>query len=186
MGMTRRLNHYDNPAWHPWLLLAWVGAVLIAGGIACQIVQLIVSIRDRNHLENRDLTGDPWDARTLEWSIPSPAPFYNFAVIPQVRERDAFTGMKENGIAAHQPPRYADIHMPRNTSAGLFVGIFSAVFGFAAIWHIWWLAAAGLLGVILTVVLRSFKANIDYIVTAAEIARLERPHSPDLTLKAAE
>ncbi|WP_434800222.1 hypothetical protein, partial [Escherichia coli] len=49
-------------------------------------IQIYVSIRDR-HL-NRDLTGDPWGGRTLEWSISSPAPFYNFAVEPQVKARD--------------------------------------------------------------------------------------------------
>jgi cytochrome o ubiquinol oxidase subunit 1 len=186
MGMTRRLNHYDNPAWHPWLLIAWVGAMMIAAGIGCQIVQLIVSIRDRNLAENRDLTGDPWDGRTLEWSTPSPTPFYNFAVTPEVHELDAFTAMKANGTAHQRPAHYADIHMPRNTSAGLFVGIFSAVLGFGLIWYIWWLAVVGLLGMVVTIILRSFDTDIDYYVKADEVARIEHAHSPEMLLKAAE
>ena len=90
LGMTRRMNHYSNPAWHPWLLLAEVGAILIAAGIACQIAQIVVSIRDHAKLENLDLTGDPWDGRTLEWSTTSPPPVYNFAVTPRVSSIDAF------------------------------------------------------------------------------------------------
>jgi cytochrome o ubiquinol oxidase subunit I len=186
MGMTRRLNHYDNPAWHPWLLVAAAGAVLIACGIGCQLVQLLVSIRDRDRAENRDLTGDPWDGRTLEWAIASPPPFYNFAVTPQVHELDAFTHMKEDGTAGSRPARYGDIHMPRNTSAGLFVAIFSFVLGFGAIWYIWWMAALGLFGVFATVILRSFDNDIDYVLPAAEVARMEAHYAPDLALKAAE
>ncbi|WP_264816616.1 cbb3-type cytochrome c oxidase subunit I, partial [Gluconobacter kondonii] len=67
-GMTRRINHYDNPAWHPWMLIAEVGAVLILFGVVCQLMQIFVSIRDCNKPENRDFTGDPWNGRTLEWS----------------------------------------------------------------------------------------------------------------------
>jgi cytochrome o ubiquinol oxidase subunit I len=186
MGMTRRMNHYDNPAWHPWLILAWVGAMMIACGIGCQIVQLVVSVMNRNREENRDLTGDPWDGRTLEWATPSPTPFYNFTVTPHVHELDAFTAMKENGSLARGQPQYEDIHMPRNTSAGLFVGLFSAVLGFSLIWYIWWLAALGLLGVVATVILRSFDTDIDYILTAAEVAEMERSQSLDLMPKAAE
>ena len=88
MGMTRRLQHYDDLAWQPWLLVAAVGAVVILAGIVCQIVQLVVSIRAREQL--RDVTGDPWNGRTLEWSTASPPPAWNFAVLPRVAERDAY------------------------------------------------------------------------------------------------
>lgn len=183
MGMTRRVNHYDNPAWHPWLVIAEVGAIIIACGIGCMVVQLIVSIRNRERVENRDTTGDPWDGRTLEWSTASPPPFYNFAVLPEVRERDAFTHMK--AAAAKPAARYSDIHMPRNTSAGIFIGLFSFVLGFGAIWAIWWLAAAGLIGVLATVIMRSFDDDIDYVLPGSEVARIEQGSSPDL-VKAAE
>ena len=68
LGMTRRMQHYDVAAWRPWLIVAAVGAVLILVGIVCQIMQLVVSIRDREEL--RDRTGDPWDGRSLEWATP--------------------------------------------------------------------------------------------------------------------
>ena len=171
MGMTRRLNSYDNPDWHFPLIVAAIGAAIIACGIACQLLQIFVSIKNRH--QNIDETGDPWGGRTLEWSIPSPAPFYNFAHIPVVEERDAFWHMKENGVSEQKPAEYQDIHMPKNTSAGFFIGIIAAVFGFALIWHIWWLAIAAGVGIFITMVLRTFNDDIDYYVPAAEVERIE-------------
>jgi cytochrome o ubiquinol oxidase subunit 1 len=175
MGMTRRLNHYDNPDWHPWLMFAWVGAVLIAIGIACQVLQLVVSIRDRNLPQNRDVTGDPWDGHTLEWATSSPPASYNFAIIPDVRELDAFAEMKSRKNQAK--PVYRDIHMPSNTSAGLFVAMFSLVLGFAAVWHIWWLAIVGLVGAIGTVIIYSFQKNEGFYIPAATVAAIEEKRS---------
>src|SRR3954447_2878154 len=87
MGMTRRMQHYDNPAWQPWLIVAMVGTVVILGGIVCQVVQLVVSIRARDKLR---VTGDPWNGRTLEWATASPPPAWNFAFAPNVTGKDAF------------------------------------------------------------------------------------------------
>ncbi|GAN85822.1 cytochrome o ubiquinol oxidase subunit I [Komagataeibacter intermedius] len=180
-GMTRRMNHYDNPEWHPWLLIAEVGAVLIACGIVCQLTQLYVSIRDRNLAENRDLTGDPWNARTLEWSTSSPPPFYNFAILPEVHELDAFAHDKEAGIDTRQAGgNYQPIHMPKNTACGFLIGAFSFVMGFGAIWYIWWLAAVGLIGVIATVIARSSDNDVDYYVPVSEVARIEQEHTHNL------
>jgi cytochrome o ubiquinol oxidase subunit I len=172
MGMTRRLNHYDNPQWHPWLLLAEVGAVLIAIGIAHQLAQLYVSIRDRHLPENRDVTGDPWDGRTLEWSTSAPPAAYNFAVIPHVHELDAFTHMKETG-KAYASDGFEDIHMPSNTSAGIFIAVFSLVLGFAGIWHIWWLAIAGLIGVLVTVIMYASRDDDGYYIPAETVRMIE-------------
>ncbi|KVU79948.1 cytochrome ubiquinol oxidase subunit I [Burkholderia ubonensis] len=175
MGMTRRLNHYDNPAWHPWLLVAAFGAVLIAIGIACQLLQLVVSIRNRNLPQSRDTTGDPWGGRTLEWATTSPPPAYNFATIPQVRTLDAFADMKARGEGQGKRAAYRDIHMPSNTSAGLFVGVFSLALGFALVWHIWWLAIAGLAGIVATLVIYSSRNNDGYYIPASTVRRFEEP-----------
>jgi cytochrome o ubiquinol oxidase subunit 1 len=177
MGMTRRLNHYDNRAWHPWLLVAEVGAVLIAIGIAHQIAQLYVSIRDRHLPENRDLTGDPWGGRTLEWSTSSPPPAYNFAIVPMVHELDEFSYLKESGARTRTKRVYTDIHMPANTSTGLLIGAFSLVLGFAGVWYIWWLALVGLLGIVVMVIVRSADDKIDYYIPADTVRRIEDPHS---------
>ncbi|KWZ35695.1 MULTISPECIES: cytochrome o ubiquinol oxidase subunit I [Burkholderia] len=173
MGMTRRLNHYDNPAWHPWLLVAAFGAVLIAIGIACQLLQLVVSIRNRNLPAYRDTTGDPWGGRTLEWATSSPPADYNFAVIPQVRTLDAYADMKARGEGRPNPAAIRDIHMPSNTCAGLVIAIFSLVLGFALVWHIWWMAIGGLVGIIATLVIYSSRDNDGYYIPASTVRKTE-------------
>ncbi|MGF6642628.1 cytochrome o ubiquinol oxidase subunit I [Paraburkholderia sp. GAS82] len=173
MGMTRRLNHYDNPAWHPWLIAAACGVVFIALGVVCQVLQVIVSVRNRKLPEYRDATGDPWDGRTLEWATASPPPVYNFATIPVVHELDAFTHMKETGQGLGKVAVYRDIHMPSNTSAGLFIGIFSLLLGFAGVWHITWLAVAALVAIMATVIGRSFGDNDGYMIPAETVRRIE-------------
>ncbi|KWF23791.1 cytochrome o ubiquinol oxidase subunit I [Burkholderia pseudomultivorans] len=177
MGMTRRLNHYDNPAWHPWLLVAAFGAVLIAIGIGCQLLQLVVSIRNRNLPAYRDTTGDPWGGRTLEWATTSPPADYNFAVIPQVRTLDAYADMKARGDGRPNPATFRDIHMPSNTCAGLVIGVFSLVLGFAMVWHIWWLAIAGLVGIVATLVVYSSRDNDGYYIPASTVRKIEEKQS---------
>jgi cytochrome o ubiquinol oxidase subunit 1 len=78
MGATRRLDHYSaSLGWQPLFIVSAIGAAIISAGVGIFILQIIVSIIKRK--DNIDYTGDPWNGRTLEWSIPSPAPFYNFA-----------------------------------------------------------------------------------------------------------
>ncbi|WP_299491599.1 cytochrome o ubiquinol oxidase subunit I [uncultured Shewanella sp.] len=175
MGMTRRLSHYDpTTGWQPLLLVALSGAVLIMFGIGCQLVQLYVSIRDR-HL-NQDVTGDPWDGRTLEWATSSPPANYNFPFTPVVEDRDCFWDEKEknNGKRVKETREYVDIHMPRNTGAGVIISAFSLVFGFAMIWHIWWLAGLGLFGMFVSLIQRCFETDVDYYIPAAEVEATEK------------
>jgi cytochrome o ubiquinol oxidase subunit 1 len=178
MGMTRRLNHYDNPAWTSYLQVAFVGAVFILAGIGFMILQIIVSIRDRK--KNLDLTGDPWNARTLEWATSSPPPFYNFAVVPRVDKIDAFHEAKKCGPSA-KPTKYAPIHMPRSTGVPFFINVFILLLGFALIWHIWWLVGASFIATIVTVIRRSYDDDTDYYVSAAEVERIENARRSHLT-----
>jgi cytochrome o ubiquinol oxidase subunit 1 len=133
------------------------------------LLQLGYSIWKRK--ENRDLTGDPWDGRTLEWSISSPAPEYNFAVIPTVHSRDAFWVAKQSGKTPVHA--YEDIHVPKNTPLGMFIAAGSFLVGFGIIWHIWVLAIAGLVSVIFFIILRSMDENTERVITAAEVERTE-------------
>ncbi|MFL9582635.1 cytochrome o ubiquinol oxidase subunit I [Stenotrophomonas sp. AB1(2024)] len=174
MGMTRRMQSYPNPEYQPLLVIAMLGAFIIGAGILCQIIQVAVSIRDRK--KTADLTGDPWDARTLEWETSSPPSFYNFGSLPKVTELDDFWERKQRGEAWERPVKYTDIHMPRNTGTGVVIGAFSLVFGFAMIWHIWWLAIVGLVGMIGTFIWRTFDKDVDYYVPAAEVERIENEH----------
>lgn len=170
MGATRRLNHYTNPEWQPLFVLASIGAIVIAIGFVLTLFQLYVSIRDRN--KNRDLTGDPWDGRTLEWSTASPPPFYNFAIEPQVKDRDAFWVMKQQGLKKMKGV-YKEIHMPSNTSMGFWIGVCSFVFGFAVIWHMLWLIALSSIALLACVIIRLFEKNTEYTVSAQEIRAIE-------------
>ncbi|MCO6518063.1 cytochrome o ubiquinol oxidase subunit I [Snodgrassella alvi] len=179
MGMTRRLSQHIDPAFHTLLCVAAAGAAIIALGVVCMVIQVVVSCLHRK--ENLDVTGDPWDGRTLEWSTSSPVPFYNFATQPQVESRDAFWDEKEKGIAYKKPAKYEEIHMPKNTAAGLVIGVFSLIFGFAMIWHIWWMAIVGFAGMIISFIAKSFDTDVDYYVPVAEIEAIESKRFDELT-----
>ncbi len=130
------------------------GAVLIALGIACFVMQIVVGFLATR--ENMDVTGDIWDGRTLEWVTSSPAPFYNFAYIPKINGIDTFWTDKENGIAYAKPTKYEDIHMPTNRAAGFVIAMFITTMGFALIWHIWWLVAITFVSAIISFIVPSF------------------------------
>jgi cytochrome o ubiquinol oxidase subunit 1 len=171
MGVTRRITHYaSSTGWHPYFVAAAVGAILIACGFLFQVWQLIYSFKTREKL--KDLTGDPWNGRTLEWSIPSPAPFYNFAVTPEVAGRDAFWLAKQEEKKMRKP-HYEDIHMPKNTAIGLIIGGLGAVFGFAVTWHMLGLVLASLVGIFMAVIIRSLDQNTDYYLKADEVEKWE-------------
>ena len=175
MGATRRMEHYDNPAWVPYMWVALFGAILIMIGIFCTIMQIVVSIRDRKLL--LDVTGDPWGGRTLEWAISSPPPFYNFATTPVVNHAEPLWDAKQRGTIERQArDHYEDIHMPKNTGAGFIISVFAGFFGFAMIWYIWWLAIACVVGIILTLIIRTCNDDIDYYVPGEEVARIEKAH----------
>jgi cytochrome o ubiquinol oxidase subunit 1 len=182
MGMTRRMQHYDNLDWQPWLIVAAVGAGVILAGVACQVVQLVVSIRDRE--KHRDLTGDPWNGRTLEWSTASPPPLWNFAVLPQVSGRDAFWTMKQaraRGEAA-PVPTYKSIESPKNSAVGFIIAFFAVVSGFALIWHIWWMAALGVLGAFATILAFAFRREDEIEITAEQITQFDHKRELEVAL----
>lgn len=186
MGATRRLDHYASSlGFQPLFIVAGIGAFIIICGFILQMVQLFVSIRDRN--ENRDRSGDPWNGRTLEWSIPSPVPYYNFAVLPIVSERDSFWNQKEQGVVFPiEYEQYEDISIPKNTSSGLVIACFVLLMGFGIVWHLWWLAVGGVLGAVVSIFVRGFTQDTEYVVPAVEIANLDKSlrahYVKDLTL----
>jgi cytochrome o ubiquinol oxidase subunit 1 len=148
--------------------MALCGGLIIAVGVALQIVQIVASFIQKRHL--RDTTGDPWDGRSLEWATASPPPFYNFSTIPQVTSRDAYWEMKQQGL---NKPAYEDIHMPKNTAAGIYIAVFAFFACFAFVWDIVWLAVASIIGVIVVLVVRSFDEHSEYTITAEEVQKLE-------------
>jgi cytochrome o ubiquinol oxidase subunit 1 len=171
MGATRRLDHYDpSLGWQGLFIVAAVGVAVIMAGIGFQVLQMVISIKNRK--ANMDTTGDPWNGRTLEWSTSSPPAFYNFPTMPAVTERDEFWEMKHSKTT-QKAQDYDDIEMPKNTPIGLFVASFAFLFGFGTIWHIWWLLPIGLIGVITCVLARTNDDETEYTVPVREIQRIE-------------
>src|SRR6202020_283812 len=173
LGMTRRLQHYDVGAGHPWVLIAGLGVLILALAAAAQVIQIVVSIRERDSL--RDETGDPWDGRSLEWATASPPPAFNFAVMPDVTGGGAYWAVKRRarGGGAKEGD-YQPIEMPRNSPTGFVCAFFATVLGFALIWHIWWMVIAGLVGAYTTFVVFAWRDHDEYEIPAEEAARLDR------------
>ncbi|HEY8023442.1 MAG TPA: cytochrome o ubiquinol oxidase subunit I [Burkholderiaceae bacterium] len=170
MGVTRRLNHFDDPSLQIWFVIAAFGAGLIALGIGSFLVQLAVSYRRREQL--RDVTGDPWGGRTLEWSTSSPPPAYNFAFTPRVHDIDAWTDMKRHGYV-RPVDGFVAIHMPKNTGAGFIISGLCAAFGFALIWQMWLPAMLAFAVMLIAVIVHTFNYHRDYHIPADEVIRTE-------------
>jgi len=170
MGVTRRLRVFDDPSLQIYFVIAAFGAFLIALGIGSFLIQLAVSIKNREKL--RDLTGDPWNARTLEWSTSSPPPVYNFAFTPVVYDHDAWWDMKEHGYKRPMGG-FKPIHMPRNTGAGVILAGLSFITGFALIWYIWWLAAVGFVALLATAIDHTFNYNRSFNIPTQQIVETE-------------
>ncbi len=170
MGVTRRLNHFEDPSLRIWFIIAAAGAVMVAIGIFASLVQFYVSFRDRAEL--RDATGDPWDGRTLEWSTSSPPPAYNFAFTPVIYDSDTWADMKRRGYI-RPTAGFKSIHMPKNTGTGVILAGLSVALSFGMIWYIWWFVAlsfAALLGVAIG---HTINYHRDFDIPAGEVTAAE-------------
>jgi cytochrome o ubiquinol oxidase subunit 1 len=170
MGITRRLRHFDDPSLQPWFIVVAIGALIIAVGIAAFLMQIYVSIKNRDALA--DTTGDPWNGRTLEWATSSPPPAYNFAFTPVIHDLDAWYDMK-NRKAARPTEGFRAIHMPKSTGTGVILAGLSMVFALAMVWYIWWLAAASFAGVVIASIWHTFNYDRDFDIPEEDVRRNE-------------
>ena len=135
-GMPRRIyTYYGGMGWDFWNMVSTIGVLFLLVGFLIFIHNMA-----RSWKKGETAGADPWDGRTLEWSIPSPPPEYNFAEIPNVLDRDDWWEEKQRrrGLAPGAPvPVVAggsdsddahDIHLPQPSywpffvSLGLFIG----------------------------------------------------------------
>jgi cytochrome o ubiquinol oxidase subunit 1 len=151
--------------------------VLIACGISSMLVQFYVSYKRRDEL--RDVTGDPWDGRTLEWSTSSPPPDYNFAFTPRVYDNDTWTDMKRS---SYTRPRdgFIAIHMPKNTAAGFVIAALSAATGFALIWQMWLPAGIAFAATVIAAIVHTFNYKRDYYIPAEDVVQTEAARTRQL------
>jgi len=170
MGVTRRMSHFEDPELQPLFLISFIGTLMIAGGIGAMLMQFFMTWKDRNKL--RDVTGDPWDGRTLEWATSSPPPDYNFAFTPVVHDNDTFADMKKNGWKRPLND-FVAIHMPKNTWAGFVIAALSMVVGFAIIWHMWLLTGLAFFAMMVAIIVHTFNYKRDYYIPAEEVTRTE-------------
>lgn len=173
MGAPRRIDHYDSSTgWQPLYITSMIGFVIICCGVISQVLMVIKSIKERK--QNRDILGDPWNGRTLEWSTSSPPPFYNFAVIPTISSPEPYWDMK---IRGEKPDKnYKDIECFKNTGMGIYLAGFGFLMAFAIVWQILWLIVFGFIGIIACLVYLSFYDEIEYELPAEEVAKIEKAH----------
>ena len=149
-GMPRRIYTYvEGMGWEMWNGVATGGVFILILGF------LFVLHNIGYHWKNgKQAAGDPWDGRTLEWSIPSPPPEYNFKEIPVVKGIDDWwitkqgspqrsvptsggSGGEEHGIHLPQPS-----YWPMVSAIGLFISAYGVVFNDLIV--PWGLATIGL------------------------------------------
>ncbi|MBF0752774.1 cytochrome c oxidase subunit I [Jeotgalicoccus nanhaiensis] len=187
-GMPRRVFTYlDGQGYNAANLISTIGALLMAAAVIVLVINIIMTVA-----KNQKVGRDPWgDGRTLEWSIPLPVPYYNYAQIPLVRGLDAFWIEKKEGNGKMLPAESVeDFHMPNNSiipfvmSLGLFIASFGALyFASGKEWAIdavadlpvkpwaFWLLVIGLAITFISMITRSFKDDLGYYVTKEEILR---------------
>jgi cytochrome o ubiquinol oxidase subunit 1 len=173
LGMTRRLDYIAHPSWWPLLMLEVVGIALYAASVAAFVLQVYVSIRDRE--KNRVRTSDAWEtSRSLEWATHCPPPFYNFGATPIVHSNDEWAWRREHRLTTLKPENYSDTHMPKNTAVPIVLGFFVGLFSIAAVWRVWWVMGLCVIGMIATLIFRAFQKDVDYVIPADEMEAMER------------
>ena len=172
MGAVRRLDHYSDPAWTPFFIVSGIGVALIGIGTVALVAQIAYSVWKRNEL--RDTTGDPWGGRTLEWSVPSPAPEYSFAITPTVTRRDQWWHDKKQGLSVPKDSDYKDIHLPKPSATGPIIGVLAGLFGFAIIWHMWLVAGLLLVATIVVIIAKTMNDDSEFTIKASDVIAHEK------------
>lgn len=170
-GAVRRAYTYSEASgFAPLFALSGIGSVVLAAGFAVFCYNIYWSFR----YADRNISSDPWDARTLEWATASPVQHYNFAKLPEASSLDAFWHMKKNNEGLTLSDKeIKKIHMPSNSGLPFIMAIVFGVTGFFLVfeWHI--AAAIAALGIVGGLIYRSFDYNDGYYVPVEEVQETE-------------
>ncbi|KXH79868.1 cytochrome c oxidase subunit I [Sporosarcina sp. HYO08] len=174
-GMPRRVWTYmDGQGWNSANFISTIGAMLMGIGVIIFLINVI-----KSHVQKKPVPNDPWgDGRTLEWAIPSPPPFYNFAQTPLVRGLDSVWIEKqegnESGLTPAEPVQ--DIHMPNGSiipflmTLGIFVAGFGAMYRLETSWGLPVLVL-GLFFTFATMSARSLKDDLGFYVKKEQVLK---------------
>lgn len=177
MGMPRRVYTFGaDQGWDLYNAISSFGALFMAIGVIVLVINIIMTI-----VKNERIGNDPWgDGRTLEWAVPSPAPFYNFAQTPLVRGLDTYwiekmEGNKE-GMVYAEP--LDDIHMPNGSIIPVFISLGMFIAAFGALYYMDgdkpWALPVLIIGLGMTfgsMLLRSLKDDLGFHITKEELMR---------------
>jgi cytochrome c oxidase subunit 1 len=166
LGMPRRVYTYlDGQGWGTMNLISSIGAFAMGVGTILLLVNIIIT-----SMKPKDAPADPWDARTLEWSIPSPAPEYNFKQLPLVRGLDALFKEKMEGKKEMTPAEpISAIHMPSPSILPLVMSIGLFIAGFGFMYHNYYIAGGGIVITFICMFIRSINDDHGYHIEIEEL-----------------
>ncbi len=153
-GMSRRIYTYDaGYGFEIWNKVATVGAFTLASSVAFFLFNIFYSKAKAKHLPPPG--PDPWDARTIEWMIPSPVPEYNFDPIPTVTRVDDFWYRKYAETPDHRLVRThtieevaqkgdsTDVHLPSPSYWPIVLAFGLPIIAYGLIYSLWLCAVGG-------------------------------------------
>jgi cytochrome aa3-600 menaquinol oxidase subunit 1 len=168
-GQVRRLYTYsESTGFGPLNMVSFIGAAIMGIGFVLIVYNIYYSIR----YASRDISADPWDARTLEWATHTPVPEYNFAIVPQVKSSEAFWDAKKNGHVLFNG-QHEKIHMPNNSGVPFIMSCIFFAWGFSLIFNIWIPAIIATLGIFACMAHRSFEKDHGRYISVKEIDETE-------------
>lgn len=168
-GQARRMYTYsESTGYGPLNMLSFVGAIGLAIGFALIVYNIYWSTR----YASRNISNDPWDARSLEWATHTPIPEYNFAVVPTVDSTEAFWDAKKKGFKLFGG-KVEKIHMPNNSGVPFIMSCIFFVWGFAMVFSMWIIAIIATIGIFACMIHRSFEKDHGRYISVEEIEETE-------------
>ncbi len=168
-GQARRMYTYsESTGFGPLNMVSFIGAAIMAVGFVLIVYNIYYSVR----YASRDISADPWDARTLEWATHTPVPEYNFAITPEVASSEALWDVKKKDHVLFKGD-YEKIHMPNNSGVPFIMSCIFFAWGFSLVFSLWIPAIITTIGIFVCMTLRSFEKDHGHYISVKEIEDTE-------------